>query len=374
MFAMSTATAPARRRAVTSRSRCGHSGSFPPARTPGYYRRSNVPCRYRRVFSIRSTRYSQRERKQGCRRRGGALRDRLARLEAACRDAALIWPAEVVLELIHEYERYAEHDARFAPDQFAELAGELLIRCDAIRNNTGAVPQLLIRGTAADHWIDLGSARFIGVGCGVRPARRQAIVSAYLQDANSGSMVAVSREFPDPAPDAAEEPKPFWQLARTPVVKGDSSRNSGRGNCSQAAAGAHRSSPRPWPGEGDGEPPELRVGEPAAAGTRRVLRRHSRPTRCPSPGVIAAAPGRRGFPRLHGLQSGIGGLSPRNADDRSGRRRCAQRTRDRAPSLHQPRRPGRGTDSWRDLRLLRGSYDLSPVQCGFWAIHSPWNP
>jgi len=153
---------------------------------------------------------------------GNAWRDRLARLEIACRDAALIWPAEIVAELIHQYERYAGHDARFAPEQFAELVGELLIRSDAIRNNTGVVPQLLIRGTASDHWTDLSSARFIGVGCGVRMGRREATVTAYLQDANSGSMVAVSREFPDPSADATDEPKPFWQLARTPVVKGAS--------------------------------------------------------------------------------------------------------------------------------------------------------
>lgn len=153
---------------------------------------------------------------------GHPWRDRLARLEIASRDAALIWPAEIVAELIHQYERYAEHDARFAPEQFAELVGELLIRGDAIRNNTGVVPQLLIRGTASDHWTDLSSARFIGVGCGVRMGRREATVTAYLQDANSGSMVAVSRAFVDPPADAAEEPKPFWQLARTPVVKGAS--------------------------------------------------------------------------------------------------------------------------------------------------------
>jgi hypothetical protein len=129
---------------------------------------------------------------------GAAWRDRLARLEAACRGAALVWPAEVVGELIHRYERYAGHDARFAPEEFAELAGELLIRADAIRNDTGAVPQLLVRGTASDHWSELGSSRFIGVGCGVRVGRGRATVTAYLQDANSGSMVAVGREFPDP--------------------------------------------------------------------------------------------------------------------------------------------------------------------------------
>src|SRR5215207_674638 len=136
---------------------------------------------------------------------GGAWRDRLSRLELECRNSGLIWPAEVVAELIHQFERYTEHDARFDPDEFAQLVGELLIRADTIRNDTGAVPQLLVRGTASDHWTDLGSARFIGVGCGVRLGRRRATVVAYLQDVNSGSMVAVSREFADPPPDALED-------------------------------------------------------------------------------------------------------------------------------------------------------------------------
>ena len=131
----------------------------------------------------------------------------------------MIWPAEVIVEIIHQYERYAEHDARFNPEYFAELVGELLIRADAIRKNTGAVPQLLIRGTASDHWTDLASARFIGLGCGVRQSRKVVTHVAYLQDANSGSMVAINREFPDPEPDSGTEPKPFWQLAQTPALK-----------------------------------------------------------------------------------------------------------------------------------------------------------
>jgi hypothetical protein len=147
-------------------------------------------------------------------------RDRLARLEIQCRDAGLIWPAEVIVEMIGQHDRYIEHDARFSPEHLSELIGELLIRCDAIRNNTGAVPQLLVRGTAKDQWTDLASARFIGLGCGVRTGRKSATLTSYLQDANSGSMVAVQREFADPPDDSKETPKPFWQLAQTPVVKG----------------------------------------------------------------------------------------------------------------------------------------------------------
>lgn len=153
---------------------------------------------------------------------GTHTRDRLTRLAKRCTDDGLVWPADVVSDIIHSYERYAEHDARFAPDRLAELVGELRIRADAIRNDTGAVPQPLIRGTVSDQATELASARFIGLGCGVQAGRRSATLSAFLQDANSGSMVAVSREFPDPAPESKDLPRPFWQLAQTPALKGAS--------------------------------------------------------------------------------------------------------------------------------------------------------
>jgi hypothetical protein len=150
---------------------------------------------------------------------GTPWRDRLARLETECRSAGLVWPAEVILELIQQFERYSEHDAAFSPERFAELLGELIIRSDAIRSGTGAVPQLLIRGSASDKWTDIAGSRFIGLGCGVQPGRKGAALTAFLQDANSGSVVAVRREFPDPA-EPSESPKDFHQLAQTAVVKG----------------------------------------------------------------------------------------------------------------------------------------------------------
>jgi hypothetical protein len=144
--------------------------------------------------------------------------DRLARLENACRDADLVWPAEILAELIQQQERYAGHDARFAPDRVAELIGELLIRCDAIRHDTGALPQLLIRGARSDRAMTLGAARFIGLGCGVRTGRRTVELSAYLQDSDSGSVVAVSRDFAE-SEDPAQPPKSFAELAQVSAVK-----------------------------------------------------------------------------------------------------------------------------------------------------------
>jgi hypothetical protein len=143
---------------------------------------------------------------------------RLAKLEEACRAADLVWPAEVLAELHQQHERYAAHDALFAPERVADLAGELLARCDAVRSDTGALPQLLVRGARGDKAGALGSARFIGLGCGARVRRRSVELTAYLQDSDSGSVVAVRREFPDGDP--AQPPRPFAELAQVPAVKG----------------------------------------------------------------------------------------------------------------------------------------------------------
>jgi hypothetical protein len=142
---------------------------------------------------------------------------RLTRLEERCRAADLVWPAEILAELLQQHERYAAHDARFAPDRVADLVGELLIRCDAIRSDTAALPQLLIRGASADRATTLGAARFIGLGCGVRPGRRSVELSAYLQDSDSGSVVAVTRDFADA--EDAEHTRPFADLAQIPAAK-----------------------------------------------------------------------------------------------------------------------------------------------------------
>jgi hypothetical protein len=143
---------------------------------------------------------------------------RLAKLEEACRAADLVWPAEALAELHQQHERYAAHDALFAPERVADLAGELLARCDAIRNDTGALPQLLVRGASGDRAGAISSARFIGLGCGARVRRRSVELTAYLQDSDSGTVVAVRREFPDGDP--GQPPRPFAELAQTPAVKG----------------------------------------------------------------------------------------------------------------------------------------------------------
>jgi hypothetical protein len=146
--------------------------------------------------------------------------DRLSRLQARCLAADLAWPAEAIDELSRQFERYLGHDALFDPNRVVELVGELVIRSDAIRSSTGAVPQLLIRGSSADRPTEIGSARFIGLGCGVHVGRTSVELTAYLQDVDTGTVVAVGRDFADPAADSPEPPREFSRLAQSTVLKG----------------------------------------------------------------------------------------------------------------------------------------------------------
>jgi hypothetical protein len=159
---------------------------------------------------------------QGLSSAPAAWGDRLTRLEALCRGADLVWPAEAIAEFAREFERYRTHDALFDPARAAGLIGELVVRCDAIRSDTRAVPSLLVRGTRSDRPAEIGSARYVGLGCGVRVARKSVELVAYLQDADTGTVAAITREFADPPAGSAEPLRDFARLAETPVVKGAS--------------------------------------------------------------------------------------------------------------------------------------------------------
>ena len=152
--------------------------------------------------------------------------DKLLRCELQCREEGLIWPAEILAELVQQHERYTARDAGFHPPRVAELIGELLIRNDAIASDTGAVPQLFLRGSRSDRLTEIRSARYIGLGCGVEQGRRSVQLTAYVQDAATGSLAAVVREFHHKAD---EVPLPFWQLAQTPLAVGMSLANLAAG-------------------------------------------------------------------------------------------------------------------------------------------------
>jgi len=167
-----------------------------------------------------------------------SLPDRLRRLEQDCRADGLIWPAEVIAALVAQCVAYAQHDARFDPAHVVALMGELCVRADAIRADTGAVPALFVRGAASDRRTSVGSARLIGLGCGARIRRGGVGLDAFLQDAASGAVVAVGRDIADPPDPGAqagagantpaapviappqEQPRDLWRLAQTPVVGG----------------------------------------------------------------------------------------------------------------------------------------------------------
>ncbi|MFO0953033.1 MAG: hypothetical protein U0835_18150 [Isosphaeraceae bacterium] len=159
----------------------------------------------------------------------GNFTDHLARLVARCQSHDLAWPADVVDELARQYERYAGHDALFDPDQVAALVGELVIRLDAIRSATGAVPQLLIRGSRSDRPTEIGSARYMGLGCGVQVERKSVALNAYLQDVDTGTIVVVAKEFADPPRDSGEPPRDFLRLGQTAALKGASLTGLGAG-------------------------------------------------------------------------------------------------------------------------------------------------
>jgi hypothetical protein len=149
------------------------------------------------------------------------LRDRFARLESRCRQAEIVWIAEIILDLIQAYEHYQQHDAQFDAEQVVNWIGELLIRSDAIRNHTAVnnpVPPLFIRGSAQDTTVTLGAARLVGLGCGATIRSSGVTLTAYLQDVDSGTVVALPRYFANPDP--TTPPKPLWQLAQSTIGKG----------------------------------------------------------------------------------------------------------------------------------------------------------
>ena len=153
----------------------------------------------------------------GC---GPTWPQRLTRLEEALRKAGLVWPAELAVDLFEQHGMYQAHDARFDPLEVVALVGELLARARAIASGTRAVPQLLIRGSQSDRVTEIAGGRMVGLGLGVRLGRRVTTLSAYVQDADSGSLAAVERSFADPAPDSGESLKSFADLAGTVLSRG----------------------------------------------------------------------------------------------------------------------------------------------------------
>jgi hypothetical protein len=149
------------------------------------------------------------------------LRDRLARLEQRCRNAELIWIAEILVDLLQAHDYYQQHDAQFDLERVVNYIAELLIRSDVIRHHDrvqNPVPLLFVRGSAQNTTVAIGSARLVGLGCGGTMQSSGGTLTTYLQDVDSGTVVAMSRYFANP--DNNLEPKPLWQLAQHSICKG----------------------------------------------------------------------------------------------------------------------------------------------------------
>ena len=147
-----------------------------------------------------------------------AWRDQVRRAAAGCLPASLLWPAQILEELAEAYDRYAARDAAFHPGHAAGLAGELLLRLDAIRSGCAPIPQAFIRGMKTDRDSDLGAARFIGLGGIAAEERRSSSVTVFLQDCDNGHVVTLIREFTE-NPESGTKRKAFHELARATAVK-----------------------------------------------------------------------------------------------------------------------------------------------------------
>jgi len=146
--------------------------------------------------------------------------DRVTRLQARCRTAGLAWPADILEDLADQYRKYATHDAAYAPDRAAEVLGELLLRRDAIVHDTGALPQLLVRGSTSPTNGTLGKTSLVGLGCRVTVGHRGTEIVAYLQDSDTGGVVVVTKETPHPDPATNPPPADFARLAHSQALKG----------------------------------------------------------------------------------------------------------------------------------------------------------
>jgi hypothetical protein len=147
------------------------------------------------------------------------LPNRLNRLEQRCRAGNLVWLAEILMDLLQNYHLYQQRDGSFAPDRVVALLAELWMRSDAIRQreiSNHQIPQLLIGGSQLDKTSSLGASRLVGLGCGVTVQTKGVTLTSYLQDADSGTLMAMPRYFGN----VPDRPMDFQKLAQTTVSKG----------------------------------------------------------------------------------------------------------------------------------------------------------
>ena len=153
------------------------------------------------------------------------IRGAIQRLEKDCRQAGLVWLGEIWADLLQQQEYYHQHNAQFQSSQITELLTEVELRSRALQAPNCPVPQLWIRGSAADRVTDLGATTLVGLGCCAQVSKGQVLLKVYVQEVKSGTVLRVSRSFTS----EADLLKPFSQLALTSGFKRFSLASLGRG-------------------------------------------------------------------------------------------------------------------------------------------------
>ncbi|EMO65738.1 hypothetical protein LEP1GSC132_2892 [Leptospira kirschneri str. 200803703] len=142
------------------------------------------------------------------------LKERLSQLECSCLEEGLLWPAEVLSELQEEYSKYLLHDSLFDPDQVVYLLGEWIIRMDALKENKGAVPSLVIRGDTKAYSSELIVRSLIGLGSGIKVFKKGFVVLSYFADPKSDKILLYECSF------EKQMDEPFHSIGNFPVLKG----------------------------------------------------------------------------------------------------------------------------------------------------------
>ncbi len=142
------------------------------------------------------------------------LKERLSQLERSCLEEGLLWPAEVLSELQEEYSKYLLHDSLFDPDQVVYLLGEWIIRMDALKENKGAVPSLIIRGDTKAYSSELIVRSLIGLGSGIKVFKKGFVVLSYFADPKSDKILLYECSF------EKQMDEPFHSIGNFPVLKG----------------------------------------------------------------------------------------------------------------------------------------------------------
>lgn len=128
-----------------------------------------------------------------------------------CTKSKLHSSAEILEEVMDDWQKYQEVDSLFNEEVLLERVSELVIRHDFLLSGSAALPFLIVRGLASERSNLLDSTRLIGLGCGLAQKKKQTIISAYFQDESTGTLCAAVQRNSDKAND--EEQHTYSALA-----------------------------------------------------------------------------------------------------------------------------------------------------------------